>query len=75
MWWYDPSKNVPFSEKVVAAAQRYQRRTGRIANVCYVNPAEPRPDVSEVNGIRVVTNANVHLSCFYAGENETTKGG
>jgi len=71
VWWYDNNPRTSLAEKVQAASYRYERRTGRPATVCWVNPEQSKEPLPEkVNGIEVLTSQHVHLHYYYAGERE-----
>ena len=60
MLWYNGNKHVTFIQKVEEAAVYYQKKYGRMPEVCLVNPGElkdvpvlPEGDVIEVSGRRV----------------------
>jgi hypothetical protein len=66
MWWFDDNPKTPRADKVKAAADAFERRTGRKATTCWVNPAEV--EGLTVKGMEIIGSRNVDHNCYYAGE-------
>lgn len=70
MLWYDDDPKSDLGDKIVRAASYYQRKYGRVPDLCFVHPsmlgeAPPKP-----NGIEVRTNRQILPNHLWIGIHE-----
>jgi hypothetical protein len=64
MLWFDNSKE-PLEDKVIKAADYYQKKHGRTANTCYINKADGQE--GRIAGVELRTSDQVMRSHFWMG--------
>lgn len=67
MLWFDNSPKTTLDEKVKRAAEYYQKKYGRIPDVCLVHPSMMENKKSELSGISVKANRAITPGHLWVG--------
>jgi len=65
--WFDNDPTRTLEDKIVRAAQRYQKKHGHAPDTCYVNRGAMEGDKQQINGLHVVAVHNVLPHHFFVG--------